>query len=198
MRQLFQSLPGEQLAIETARQLYGTILTNSVTRLELFARCAYAHFLEYGLKLSERETYSFAALDMGSMFHEILQRYCENLEKSYDWYSVTETQQEELLKAAMQDAVLSMPNESLLESGQKCTSVHGTDLSYHEAQYLALTEQIRHGTFQPAGYEVDFMQVNELNVQNMILDEEHKMRLVGKIDRMDTRETEEAVVCPYH
>ena len=27
----------------------------------------------------------------------------------------------------------------------------------------------------------------------MILDEEHKMRLVGKIDRMDTRETEEAV-----
>ena len=44
-----------------------------------------------------------------------------------------------------------------------------------------------------AGYEVDFMQVNELNVQNMILDEEHKMRLVGKIDRMDTRETEEAV-----
>ena len=114
----FSKFTGEQLAIETARQLYGTILTNSVTRLELFARCAYAHFLEYGLKLSERETYSFAALDMGSMFHEILQHYCENLEKSYDWYSVTETQQEELLKAAMQDAVLSMPNESLLESAR--------------------------------------------------------------------------------
>ena len=59
----FSKFTGEQLAIETARQLYGTILTNSVTRLELFARCAYAHFLEYGLKLSERETYSFAALD---------------------------------------------------------------------------------------------------------------------------------------
>ena len=40
------------------------------------------------------------------MFHEILQRYCENLEKSYDWYSVTETQnRKNLLKAAMQDAV---------------------------------------------------------------------------------------------
>ena len=70
----FSQFTGEQLAVETARQLYGTVLTNSVTRLELFARCAYAHFLEYGLKLSERETYSFAALDMGSMFHEILQR----------------------------------------------------------------------------------------------------------------------------
>ena len=188
----FSKFTGEQLAIETARQLYGTILTNSVTRLELFARCAYAHFLEYGLKLSERETYSFAALDMGSMFHEILQHYCENLEKSSDWYSVTETQQEELLKAAMQDAVLSMPNESLLESAR---SAYVLERIYRimKRSIWALTEQIRHGTFQPAGYEVDFMQVNELNVQNMILDEEHKMRLVGKIDRMDTRETEEAV-----
>ena len=34
------------------------------------------------------------------MFHEILQRYCENLEKSYDWYSVTETQQEEIAEGS--------------------------------------------------------------------------------------------------
>ena len=52
--------------------------------------------------------------------------------------------------------------------------------------------------FKPAGYEVDFMQVNELNVQNMIPDEEHKMRLVGKIDRMDTRGDRRGRVCPYH
>ena len=188
----FSQFTGEQLAVETARQLYGTVLTNSVTRLELFARCAYAHFLEYGLKLSERETYSFAALDMGSMFHEILQRYCENLEKSYDWYSITESQQEDLLKAAMQDAVLSMPNESLLESAR---SAYVLERIYRimKRSIWALTEQIRHGTFKPAGYEVDFVQVNELNVENMMLDEEHKMRLVGKIDRMDTRETEDAV-----
>ena len=92
----------------------------------------------------------------------------------------------------MQDAVLSMPNESLLESAR---SAYVLERIYRimKRSIWALTEQIRHGTFQPAGYEVDFMQVNELNVQNMILDEEHKMRLVGKIDRMDTRETEEAV-----
>lgn len=188
----FSQFTGEQLAVETARQLYGTVLTNSVTRLELFARCAYAHFLEYGLKLSERETYSFAALDMGSMFHEILQRYCESLEKSYDWYSITEPQQEDLLKSAMQDAVLSMPNESLLESTR---SAYVLERIYRimKRSIWALTEQIRHGTFKPAGYEVDFVQVNELNVENMMLDEEHKMRLVGKIDRLDTRETEDAV-----
>ena len=188
----FSQFTGEELAVETARELYGTVLTNSVTRLELFARCAYAHFLEYGLKLSERETYSFASLDMGSMFHEILQRYCESLEKSYDWYSITEPQQEDLLKAAMQDAVLSMPNESLLESAR---SAYVLERIYRimKRSIWALTEQIRHGTFKPAGYEVDFVQVNELNVKNMMLDEEHKMRLVGKIDRMDTRETEDAV-----
>ena len=180
------------MAVETARQLYGTVLTNSVTRLELFARCAYAHFLEYGLKLSERETYSFAALDMGSMFHEILQRYCEGLEKSYDWYTITEPEQESLLQTAMQEAVLSMPNESLLESAR---SAYVLERIYRimKRSIWALTEQIRHGTFKPAGYEVDFVQVNELNVENMMLDAEHKMRLVGKIDRMDIRETKDAV-----
>lgn len=188
----FSQFTGEQLAVETARQLYGTVLTNSVTRLELFARCAYAHFLEYGLKLSERETYSFAALDMGSMFHEILQRYCEGLEKSYDWYTITEPEQESLLQTAMQEAVLSMPNESLLESAR---SAYVLERIYRimKRSIWALTEQIRHGTFKPAGYEVDFVQVNELNVENMMLDAEHKMRLVGKIDRMDIRETEDAV-----
>ena len=188
----FSQFTGEQLAAETARQLYGTVLTNSVTRLELFARCAYAHFLEYGLKLSERETYSFAALDMGSMFHEILQRYCEGLEKSCDWYTITEPEQESLLQTAMQEAVLSMPNESLLESAR---SAYVLERIYRimKRSIWALTEQIRHGTFKPVGYEVDFVQVNELNVENMMLDAEHKMRLVGKIDRMDTRETEDAV-----
>ena len=188
----FSQFNGEQLALETARQLYGTVLTNSVTRLELFARCAYAHFLEYGLKLSERESYSFAALDMGSMFHEILQRYCESLEKSYDWYQITEEEQETLLKAAMQDAVLAMPNESLLESAR---SAYVLERIYRimKRSIWALTEQIRHGTFHPEGYEVEFVQVNELNVQNMMPGEEQKMRLVGKIDRMDIHETEDSV-----
>ena len=40
-----------------ARALYSPILRGSVTRMELYASCAYAHFLSYGLELSERQMY---------------------------------------------------------------------------------------------------------------------------------------------
>ena len=180
------------LEADVAKLLYGSVLTNSVTRLELFAKCAYAHFLEYGLKLSEREQYTFASLDMGSMFHQILQCYCERLEKSYDWLSITEEDQEVLLKEAMQEAVLSMPNESLLESARSAYVLERI-FRIMKRSVWALTEQIRRGNFKPAGYEVDFTQTDTLSMSDLLLPEEKKIRLMGRIDRMDILEQEKQV-----
>ena len=49
----------------------------SVTRLEQFASCACAHFLRYGLKLSDREEYEFEALDLGNIAHQALERFLQ-------------------------------------------------------------------------------------------------------------------------
>lgn len=64
--------PHDQLSEEVARKLYGTILENSVTRLEKFSACAYAHFLTYGLKLEERAVYGFKPVDLGNIFHSAI------------------------------------------------------------------------------------------------------------------------------
>ena len=50
---------GDRLTPETAAELYRDPDRVSVTRLEQFASCAYAHFLNYGLRLSDREEYGF-------------------------------------------------------------------------------------------------------------------------------------------
>lgn len=72
-----------------ARALYGTLLEGSVTRLEQFAACAYAHFLQYGLRLQERETYGLQAIDMGNVFHDALKYFSDTVEKSeYGWFRV--------------------------------------------------------------------------------------------------------------
>ena len=57
-----------------ARALYGTTLQGSVTRLEKYASCAYAHFLQYGLELMERREYELAAADIGTLFHQAIDR----------------------------------------------------------------------------------------------------------------------------
>lgn len=58
-----------------ARALYSPILRGSVTRMELYASCAYAHFLSYGLELSERQMYEIAPSDIGNLFHAAIDMY---------------------------------------------------------------------------------------------------------------------------
>ena len=70
-----------KLARATAKLLYGQILQNSVSRLEQFASCEYAHFLQYGLQLSQREEYEFEASDLGTIFHGILEIFGHKVEE---------------------------------------------------------------------------------------------------------------------
>lgn len=72
----FYRYSGEPIGKEVARALYGTELENSVTRLEQFAECAFAHYMTYGLGLSQRELQEFAGVDMGNIYHDALWPFC--------------------------------------------------------------------------------------------------------------------------
>lgn len=85
-----------------------------------------------------------------------------------------------------------MPNESLFESARSAYVLERI-FRIMKRSIWALTEQIRRGNFKPVGYEVDFMRVNHIEVEDMILPESKKMRLVGRIDRVDTYETEQSI-----
>ena len=80
--------PKDVIGRTAAHALYGQVLTNSATRLEKYAACAFAHFMEYGLRLQERVQYEFKANDMGSVMHEALEQFSRLLEKEgLDWKS---------------------------------------------------------------------------------------------------------------
>ena len=72
---VFLTWADEGLGKEIARALYGSVLENSVSRLERFAACAFSHFLMYGLKLEEREEYTFQPVDMGNIFHKVIELF---------------------------------------------------------------------------------------------------------------------------
>lgn len=57
----------------------------------------------------------------------------------------------------------------------------------------ALHEQIRAGKFVPASFEVSFTAARELNAVNIALGDSEKMRLKGRIDRVDVCEEEDRV-----
>ena len=62
----FSERPSDKIGKTVAKILYGEISPYSATRLERFAACAFAHFLQYGLKVTERAEYEFRAMDYGN------------------------------------------------------------------------------------------------------------------------------------
>lgn len=57
----------------------------------------------------------------------------------------------------------------------------------------ALKEQLKSGKFQPEAFEMSFSRVENLDAVNITLSEEEKMKLRGRIDRLDTCEDEDHI-----
>ncbi len=176
------------LAKEVARRLYGKIMENSVTRLETYASCAYAHFLEYGLSLKEREEFSFETVDMGNIFHTVLEAFAEKLSsRGLTWFSFTEEEGEAMVAEALEacsaeygDTVLfsSARNEYIIQRMKRILTRTVTTLQ----------NQLKKGSFAPEQFEMSFSMIHDLDAVNIALSEEERMRLRGRIDRIDTLE----------
>lgn len=178
---------------ELTRKLYGIILENSVTRLERFAGCAFAHFLQYGLKLSQRQVYEFAPVDFGNIVHDALEQYAKRMEAGGDdWFHITEEHQRQYAKEALESAIASCPNTALSDGARSLYLVNRME-KVLERTVEALGRQIKRGSFLPENYEVSFQSVQDLSAVNFTLGEEEKMRLRGRIDRLDTWERENEV-----
>lgn len=171
-----------------AKVVYGSILKNSVSRLETFAACAYAHFLQYGLSLKERREFGFESVDMGNVFHECLQRFSEGLSDStYNWFDFPAEYGEKRISDVM-DAVAAEYGSTVLYSDERSMYAITRMKRILSRTVFTLQTQLRQGSFVPADYELSFEQVLDLKDVNIALSSEEKMYLRGRIDRLDTAE----------
>ena len=76
------------LSENAALLLYGTQLKGSISAFETYASCRFAYFLEYGLKLSQREEYRFAVQDFGTVLHGVLEDVSRQLKEEKKSFSL--------------------------------------------------------------------------------------------------------------
>ena len=189
----FYLYQGSDMGKQVTRALYGDVLENSVTRLERFSACAFRHFLQYGLKLEERSLGEFAPVDMGTMFHQVLECYANAMEREgYHWFDVPEEEQERLILQAVEEA-LGSGFDSLLFREARTAYLVERMKRILKRTVQTIAEQVRTSRFVPEGYEISFSFAESLDAVNFILSDQEKMRLRGRIDRIDTHKTEDAV-----
>lgn len=176
-----------------AGKLYGEMLNNSVSRLEKFASCAFAHFLQYGLQLKERQEYEFHPVDMGTVTHRMIELFSRKVElEEGGWEGLTEETRNRIIDECVDQAAEEYGHQILHSSARNEFMIERLRRILRRTAW-ALQKQILAGQFRPAGYEVSFSQVADLEAVNIALSEEEKMRLRGKIDRIDVCEKDKEV-----
>lgn len=181
------------LRTDICRQIYGKVLELSVTRLERFAGCAFAHFLQYGLQLSKRQLDEFEPLDFGNILHQALELFAKRMQAAGDdWFRITAQHQKQYAKEAIDLAIAACQNTALADGERNLYLVRRMEKVLNRTVEI-LGRQIRSGSFIPENYEVSFQYANQLDAINFTLGEEEKMRLRGRIDRMDIWEREKEV-----
>lgn len=176
-----------------AKALYGSVLSGSVTRMEQYASCAYAHFLNYGLELMERQEYELAAMDIGNLFHDSIDLcFTRMKEEGKDFRNLSGEERQALVRECV-NRVTEEYGNTILKSSARNAYLAGKVERITDRTVWALTEQLKKGDFVPVGFEVSFSAADHLKAMRIPLSKDEAIHLRGRIDRMDLCEDEEAV-----
>ena len=165
--------PVDAISERVAGLLYGSASLQSATRLERFAACAFAHFLQYGLRLTERAEYEFRPADMGNVMHQVLERFAAEVRKrGLEWQNLSEEEGRELVDECL-DAIAADYGNTILHSSARGQYLieRARKILYRTVQVLQT--QLANGEFQPEGFEL--------------------VTGGGRIDRLDVLEQEDKV-----
>ncbi|MCL2717651.1 MAG: PD-(D/E)XK nuclease family protein [Lachnospiraceae bacterium] len=193
LEQAFRCYSHQPLTKAVADLLYGSLLNNSISRLEKYASCAYAHFLQYGLALREREEYAFESADLGIVYHGVLEIFARKLaEQHLSWFEFSDEDGERILREAV-NIYAAQYGETILFGSARNEQMIGRIYRIMLRTVKTLRQQLKHGEFQPGFFEVPFSEAENLESANILLSPEEKMSLRGQIDRIDICETDKEV-----
>lgn len=160
------------LPAQLSRRMYDRKVF-SISQMENFAGCHFAHFCKYGLRLKERQLYLPNTMDYGQILHSSME-YAESeiLRQNKKFRMLSEEDIEKMSGQALQYAFNSKEGRGRNEY-----------LNYHQSKLLRIvrrslqiqSEQMRQGSFELHSFEKEFY---------LPLDEERRIR--GVIDRIDT------------
>lgn len=144
----------DRLNPATAHALYGAIRSASVSRLERFANCPFAHFAQYGLKPERVEPFEFNARDEGSFFHNAVHEFL--LQSMDDISRIGIPEAEARMDAIADNLLAQMAAQGPL--GESAVALAERRRLKATARTCAgvLTEHMRGSRFAPAALETAF------------------------------------------
>lgn len=176
----------KNLSRSAVKTLYGDQLYLSVSRIERYTSCPFAYYIQYGLKAKDRVMHEITAPDVGTLMHEVIDQFTEDLrgmerdlstvDKSYIVQAV-----DQLVNDAMDSTnTIYKSSPRYKHMGEKVKKILNRSL-------MTITSQIGKGSFVPMFNELGFGRDGEklppLSIEIPETGEDALLR--GRIDRID-------------
>lgn len=146
---------GNSLEEYITANLYGK-LKGSVTRLELFSSCAYAHFIRHGLRLRERSEFEIQPMDIGNILHEVLERFAKKVVESGESFNlISEDKRTAILKQSLAESF--DYGDEIFKSSYRNSYQFERIKRIADKTVRTMLTQLRLGSFVPAAFEEEFV-----------------------------------------
>lgn len=170
---------------EKVRKLYGNNMNINVSRLEKYAQCPFAYYVQYGLKAEERKIFKLSYPDIGTFMHKVIDEFSENIkENDISWDHIEEKWCEDNINRIVENDV-KKSNGSILDSSPRYTYLIERLKRVLVKTAVVITEHIKRSGFKPVGYEIDFSERGAYPPIVVEISSGEKINLIGRIDRID-------------
>ena len=186
----YTNLP-EKIKQENIDKLYGNTLKTSISRLEKYRGCPFSYYLQYGLKLKEKETLKVQSFDTGSFMHETIDSFFKVVrEEDMDLAQIEEDKILEIVSNIIDESLNLNKNFIFTATAKYKVLVRRLKRIITKAlKYIIIT--IVNSDFEVSGTEVEFGEKGKYEPIILELDNGKKIEITGKIDRIDTAKNED-------
>ena len=175
----------EKISKDNIKELYGNTLKTSISRLEKYKSCPFSYYLRYGLNLSEKDKLKVDSLDTGTFMHDVIDEFFNQIKirsinikdlEENKMYEIIEELINEKLKLNVNFIFSATPKYRVLT--ERLKRVVKRSMKY-------IVESIKYGDFYVYGNEVEFEDGKQYKPIELDLDDNRKVQITGKIDRID-------------
>ena len=186
----YTNLP-QKIEKENIDKLYGNTLKTSISKLERYRSCPFSYYLQYGLKLKEKEELKIQSFNTGSFMHETIDEFFKKVRE--EKIELAELEEDDILKivSSIIDENLGQPKNYIFTATAKYKVLVKRLKKIVSKALKYIIQTIIYSDFSIEGTEIEFGKKGKYEPIILNLENGKRVEITGKIDRIDTVASED-------